>query len=295
MRVRIRLQVNAMNRSFSRRFCVSLAVVALSVDSAFAQPKPEYNRDIRPIFADNCFACHGPDSAARKASMRLDQRAAAIKAGAFDPGNADDSELVRRIFSTDPKEQMPPPKSRKSLTAEQKNRLKTWIAAGAEYQPHWSLIAPRRPQPPTVKDAAWVRNPVDAFILAKLEAEGLKPAPEADRRTLARRLSLDLTGLPPAPAEVEAFVNDKSPNAYEKYVDQLLLSSHWGEHRGRTWLDAARYADTHGIHFDNYREMWAYREWVINAFNKNMRFDQFTIEQLAGDLIPNRTLDQQVA
>ena len=190
---------------------------------------------------------------------------------------------------------MPPPKSNKTLTAAQKELLKRWIAAGAEYQPHWSFIAPKRPEPPAVKDEAWVRNPIDRFVLAKLEQNGLKPAPEADRRTLARRLSLDLTGLPPDPAVVDAFVNDPSPDAYEKLVDRLLASPRWGEHRARYWLDAARYADTHGIHFDNYREIWAYRDWVINAFNRNLPFDQFTIEQLAGDLLPNRTLDQQVA
>jgi mono/diheme cytochrome c family protein len=298
LRVRVRFQVNAMISVFPRfvrGHALAAVVVLACVGPLSAQSKLEYNRDIRPILADSCFACHGPDSASRKASLRLDQRAAAIKAGAFDPGHADDSELVRRIFATDPKEQMPPPTSHKTLTVEQKNRLKTWIAAGAEYQPHWSLIAPKRPPLPPVKDAAWVRTPMDAFILAKLEAAGLKPAPEADRRTLARRVSLDLTGLPPSPADVDAFVNDASPNAYEKYVDQLMKSPQWGEHRGRAWLDVARYADTHGIHFDNYREIWAYRDWVIRAFNQNMPFDQFTIEQLAGDLLPNRTLDQQVA
>jgi hypothetical protein len=190
---------------------------------------------------------------------------------------------------------MPPPKSNKKLTAAQKDLLRRWIAAGAEYQPHWSFIPPKRPEPPAVPDAAWVRNPIDRFILAKLGENGLAPAPEADRRTLARRLSLDLTGLPPDPAEVEAFVADPAPDAYETLVDRWLQSPRWGEHRARYWLDAARYADTHGIHFDNYREMWSYRDWVIGAFNRNQPFDQFTIEQLAGDLLPGRTLEQQVA
>src|SRR5262249_48622014 len=162
-------------------------------------------------------------------------------------------------------------------------------------QPHWSLIAPKRPVPPPVKNEAWVRNPIDRFILAKLEEKGLSPATEADRRTLARRLWLDLTGLPPSPAEVEAFVNDPASDAYEKLVDRLMAMPQWGEHRGRYWLDAARYADTHGIHFDNFREVWAYRNWVIEAFNRNMPFDQFTIEQLAGDLLPDARLDQRVA
>ncbi len=255
----------------------------------------KYNRDIRPILAENCFRCHGPDSAARQADLRIDQREAAIERGAIVPGDPDASELVRRINSTSPDEQMPPPTSRRQLTAEQKETLRRWIAAGAQYEPHWSLIPPVRPELPPVQNEAWVRNPIDRFILARLEAAGLSPAPEADRRTLARRLALDLTGLPPEPELVEAFVADQAADAYEKLVERLLNSPHWGEHRGRYWLDAARYADTHGIHFDNYREMWSYRDWVIRAFNRNMPFDQFTIEQLAGDLLPNATLDQIVA
>ena len=189
---------------------------------------------------------------------------------------------------------MPPPATKKQLSADDKELLRRWLAEGAEYQPHWSLIAPVRPALPAVKNTAWRRNPIDDFVLAQLEQEGLQPAPEADRRTLARRLSLDLTGLPPEPALVEAFVNDGAADAYEKVVDELMSSAKWGEHRGRYWLDAARYADTHGIHFDNYREIWPYRDWVINAFNRNLPFDQFTIEQLAGDLLPNRTLQQQI-
>ena len=211
------------------------------------------------------------------------------------PGRLDKSELVKRIFSDDPDEIMPPPDSHKVLTSQQKDLLKRWIAAGAEYQPLWSFIAPKRPVLSSVKTEAWVRNPIDRFILAKLEQNGLQPAPEADRRTLARRACLDLTGLPPLPEQVEEFVNDKAPDAYEKYVDRLLASPRYGEHRARYWLDAARYGDSNGIHFDNYREIWSFRSWVINAFNRNQPFDQFTIEQLAGDLLPNRTLDQQIA
>ncbi|MCI0701706.1 MAG: DUF1553 domain-containing protein [Planctomycetia bacterium] len=255
----------------------------------------EYNRDIRPILAENCFPCHGPDSAARKASLRIDQRDTAVEAKAIVPGKPNQSEMIRRIFAEDPKELMPPTKSHKKLKPEQKELLKKWIEAGAEYQPHWSFIAPVRPKVPEVKDKSWVRNPIDNFILVELEKRGLKPAPEADRRTLARRLSLDLTGLPPSPEDVEAFVNDKSEFYYEKFVDKLLESPHWGEHRGRYWLDYARYADTHGIHFDNFREVWAYRDWVIHAFNDNQPFDSFTIDQLAGDLLPNPTLDQRIA
>ncbi len=255
----------------------------------------QYNRDIRPILAENCFACHGPDSAARKAGLRLDVRDEALKAKAIIPAKASESGVVARIFSDDSDEMMPPPRSRKKLTTAQKELLKQWIASGAAYQAHWSYIAPKRPELPTVKNAAWARNPIDRFILAELEKRGLQPAPEADRRTLARRLSLDLIGLPPKPAEVEEFVNDKSPDYYEKYVKKLMDSPHWGEHRGRYWLDVARYADTHGIHFDNYREVWSYRDWVIKAFNENKRFDRFTIEQLAGDLLPDKTIDTQIA
>jgi hypothetical protein len=255
----------------------------------------EYNRDVRPILAENCFPCHGPDSAARKADLRLDRREGAIDAGAVTPGDPAASELIARINSSNRKELMPPPSLHKVLTAHQKDILRQWIEAGAEYQLHWSLIAPQRPLPPRVKHEAWIRNPIDRFILAKLEEQGLDPAPEADRRTLARRLSLDLTGLPPCPTDVDAFVNDSSTDAYAKLVDRLMESPAWGEHRARYWLDAARYADTHGYHFDNYREMWSYRDWVISAFNRNLPFDRFTVEQLAGDLLPNRTLDQQIA
>ncbi|MBI3412177.1 MAG: DUF1553 domain-containing protein [Planctomycetes bacterium] len=274
---------------------ISLFVAALAASPCLADGRLEYNRHIRPILAENCFACHGPDSAARKAKLRLDQRDAAIKAGAIVPSKPGESELIGRIFEGEESKRMPPLRTHKKLTSAQKETLKEWIAAGAEYQPHWSLIAPNRTEPPKVKNAAWVRNPIDAFVLAELEKRGLTPAPEADRRTLARRLSLDMIGLPPTPAEVEAFVNDQSADAYEKYVGHLMKSPHWGEHRGRYWLDAARYGDSHGIHVDNYREIWSFRDWVINAFNRNMPFDQFTIEQLGGDLLPKPTLDQRVA
>lgn len=190
---------------------------------------------------------------------------------------------------------MPPPKSHKTLTGEQKDVLKRWIEQGANWEPHWSLVAPLRPVVPHVKDSKWVKNPIDAFVLAKLEAAGLDPAPQADRATLIRRLSFDLIGLPPTPQEVDAFVNDKSPDAYEKVVDRLLANPHYGEHRARYWMDAARYGDTHGIHIDNYVELWTYRDWVIDAYNRNLPFDKFTVEQIAGDLLPNRTLDQQIA
>ncbi len=259
------------------------------------RPGLEYNRDIRPILAENCFACHGPDSAARKADLRLDRREAAVEAGAIVPGEPGSSELVARINAKDPKELMPPPKTTKTLTAQEKETLRRWVAEGAEYQPHWSLIPPKRPALPKVKDTSWVPQPDRPLRAGEARAERPAPAPEADRRTLARRLSLDLTGLPPAPELVEAFVNDPAPRAYEDLVTRLLDSPRWGEHRARYWLDAARYADTNGYHFDNYREAWAYRDWVIHAFNRNLPFDRFTIEQLAGDLLPGHTLDQQVA
>ncbi|MBY0228344.1 MAG: DUF1553 domain-containing protein [Gemmataceae bacterium] len=271
------------------------SILLLSLLAAPTPPRLGFNRDVRPILAENCFACHGPDKAARKAGLRLDNRDDALAAKAFVPGKPDESELVARVFSTEKSKVMPTPKSHKTLTAAQKATLKRWIAEGAEYEPHWAFITPRRPAAPGTKEAGWVRNPIDAFILAKLEEKGLKPAPEADRRTLARRLSLDLIGLPPEPSLVEAFASDTRRDAYERLVDTLMASPHWGEHRGRYWLDAARFADTHGIHFDNYREIWAYRDWVLRAMNDNKPFDQFTIEQLAGDLLPNPTLDQLVA
>jgi len=272
----------------------AILVGLLSLPGVEAAESPQYNRDIRPILSDNCFACHGPDTASRAADLRLDQRQAAIDYGAIVAGDPDSSVLVERILDDDPDDRMPPARSHKSLSESEKQTLIRWIRAGAEYQPHWSLLAAKRPELPEVKDEGWVRTPIDRFVLARLEAEGLAPAAEADRHTLVRRVSLDLTGLPPATKLVEEFVADSSPKAYERLVDTLLQSPAWGEHRGRYWLDYARYADTHGIHFDNYREMWSYRQWVIEAFNRNMPFDQFTIENLAGDLLPEATLDQRI-
>ncbi len=288
--------------SFGRALAVRALAMGIAVitvwqvapRSAAAEEPLQYNRDIRPILAEHCFACHGPDSASREADLRLDQRSAAIEMNAIVPSKPDESEMLRRIHADDPDELMPPPASKKPLSDGDKQMLRQWIEQGAEYQLHWSLIPPRRPEPPVVKQVSWIRNPIDAFVLARLEVEGLTPSPAADRRALARRVSLDLTGLPPSVESVERFVADSSPEAYEKLVDQLLASRSWGEHRARYWLDAARYADTHGIHFDNFREMWSYRDWVIDAFNQNMPFDQFTIENLAGDLLPNRTLEQQI-
>jgi Protein of unknown function (DUF1553)/Protein of unknown function (DUF1549)/Concanavalin A-like lectin/glucanases superfamily/Planctomycete cytochrome C len=284
----------------NRQFAVSIVALSAAVSvccGADESDKLQFNRDIRPILLDACYACHGPDSAARKADLRLDDREAAIDAGAIVIGDADESELIRRILSEDPDEIMPPPEQKKPLSPQQKQTLVRWIAEGGEYQQHWSYIAPVRSEipSPAIGFEDWPRNEIDNFILATLLKNGLRPAEEADRRLLARRVSLDITGLPPAPELVEAFANDDSADAYEKLVDALLESPDWGEHRARYWLDYARYADTHGIHFDNFREMWSYRAWVIRAFNQNMPFDQFTVENLAGDLLPNPTLDQRIA
>lgn len=264
-----------------------------------AQTELNYNLDIRPILADNCYACHGPDKKARQAELRLD-----TKAGAFSepsgypiivPGNPDESELYRRITADDDNYRMPPADFNKTLTPTQVEMLAQWIRDGATWEEHWAFTTPTRPTPPTVKNGDWVRNPVDAFILARLEAEGLTPAQEADKRTLIRRLSFDLTGLPPTREEVHQFLADDSPDAYEKLIDAFMAKPEYGEHVARFWLDAARYGDTHGLHLDNYREMWPYRDWVIDAFNANMPFDRFTIEQLAGDLLPEPTLEQRIA
>ncbi|QDT41393.1 Planctomycete cytochrome C [Gimesia alba] len=254
---------------------------------------------IRSILSENCFQCHGPDAKKRAADLRFDTREGAFAEldghKAIVPGNIEQSELITRIITADADLKMPPADSGKELTAEETALLKRWIQEGAEWQDHWSFVTPKKAPLPAVKQKDWVRNPIDQFILSRLEKEGLKPSPEADRRTLIRRVTFDLTGLPPKPADVEAFVNDKSPNAYEKVIDRLLESPQYGEHMARYWLDVARYGDTHGLHLDNFREMWPYRDWVIKAFNTNLHYDQFVIEQLAGDLLPNATMDQQIA
>jgi mono/diheme cytochrome c family protein len=267
-----------------------------------APDRVTFNAHVRPILSDNCFNCHGPDGAARKAGLRLDLEAEAKaelpeNKGRFAivPGDPAASELVRRIESADPKAIMPPPKSHKTLTPEQVGVLRRWIAEGAAWEQHWAFIPPARKEPPALADGTRPASAIDAFVRERLAHEGLAPNPPADRRTLIRRLHLDLTGLPPTPAEVRAFEADESPAAYENAVDRLLASPRYGEHMARYWLDAARYADTHGFHFDNYREIWPYRDWVVAAFNRNLPYDRFTIEQLAGDLLENATLEQKVA
>ena len=254
----------------------------------------DFNRDVRPILSENCFSCHGQDPKQRKAKLRLDDAESATKK-AIVPGKPDASPLVQRIFSDDPDEQMPPPDARRQITLAQKQVLKKWIAEGAKYSPHWAFIPPVRPAMPEVKRKDWVRTPIDAFVLSRLEAEGLSPAPEADKVTLLRRLSLDLIGLPPTITEVDAFLADASPNAYEKQVERLLASPHYGERWGRHWLDAARYADSDGFEKDKQRFIWFYRDWVINAMNRDLPYDQFITEQIAGDQLPNATQEQRVA
>ncbi|HWB07753.1 MAG TPA: PSD1 and planctomycete cytochrome C domain-containing protein [Pirellulales bacterium] len=270
----------------------AMATPALAID---------FNRDIRPILSNNCFKCHGPDAAERKAGLRLDAQEYAFKPSqsgppAIVPGKPDESEFVRRIFAADD-EQMPPADSNKRLSDSEKTILREWIAAGAPWQEHWSFVAPRRPSTPAVSTdkAAWPRNPIDHFILERLEAEKLSPSPEADRPTLIRRLSLDLTGLPPTPEEVDRFVNDAGGDAYERLVERLLQSPRYGERLAQEWLDAARFADTNGYHIDNGRDMSLWREWVIASYNANLPFDRFTVEQLAGDLLPDPTVDQLIA
>jgi len=258
-----------------------------------------FNHDIRPILSENCLLCHGPDHTGRKADLRLDQAENAYAAHdtgtPIVPGKVDQSEVIKRITSSDPDEHMPPPKSGKKLSAKQIETIREWIAQGAKYEKHWAFIRPTRPELPAVSDAKWCRNPIDRFVLARLDSEGLKPSPEADRATLIRRLYFDLTGLPPTLKEIDAFLNDKSPDAYEKVVDRLLANPHYGERMALDWLDASRYADTHGYHIDSGRDQTAWREWVINAFNSDMPFDQFTVDQLAGDLLPHPTTAQRVA
>jgi mono/diheme cytochrome c family protein len=288
----LRLRVPAAHPAVLSAVILSLASATTAAQGADLQ----FNRDIRPLLSENCLACHGPDPGSRKAGLRLDTRESLFgptknEGSVVVPGKPEESALWKRIVQTDPDEVMPPPNSHKELKADQKELLRQWIAQGAPWQPHWSFVKPERSAVPGAAGG----NPIDAFVEARLAAAGLTMNPEADRQTLARRVALDLTGLPPQPGMVEEFLADTSPNAYERYVQRLMDTPQWGEHRARYWLDAARYADTHGLHFDNYREMWPYRDWVIRAFNRNQPFDQFVVEQIAGDLLPNPTQDQLVA
>ena len=269
-----------------------LSVSLLSYGSLLAEDL-SFTQDIRPLLSDACFHCHGPDGQAREAKLRLDDRSAAFKAGVLTNG-----EMIERLLSDDPDERMPPPSSKRILRPEDRAKLVQWLKAGADWPEddrHWAFVPPEKPLAPQVKNKKWAKGKIDRFILARLEKEGLKPSPEADKHTLLRRVTFDLTGLPPSPEEIDAFVADESENAYEKVVDRLLSSPHYGEQVASYWLDAARYADTDGYQNDRIRYMWVWRDWVIRALNDNMPFDRFILEQMAGDLLPDRNFMTQVA
>jgi hypothetical protein len=276
----------------SVRLALSLAASLILPAASRAAEKVDFARDIRPILSNKCFKCHGP--AVQKSKLRLDQRDSAIQKGAINPGKPAESELLHRVSLPDSdEERMPPREAFERLTPDQVAKFKAWIEQGAEYPPHWAFVPPNRTETPNTRHET--RNPIDRFVFARLEREGLKPSPEADKPTLIRRVTLDLTGLLPSPKEVEDFLKDESPDAYEKVVDRLLASPHYGERQARHWLDLARYADSNGYTIDGPRQIWAYRDWVINAFNADMPFDQFTFEQLAGDLLPGATTAQKIA
>jgi hypothetical protein len=277
-----------------------LCLILLTSPARSADTAVDYNRDIRPILAKNCFACHGQDDSHRAAKLRLDRRETALlprkRGAAIVPGAPEKSLLIHRVSSTEDAERMPPMQNGNPLTAKQIATLGRWIAEGAPYAEHWAFAKPKRPPMPEVKDRTWRRNSIDYFVLAQLEKKGLQAAAEADRFTLLRRLSFDLRGLPPSPQETDAFVCDQSPDAYEKMVDRFLNDPAYGERWARMWLDLARYADSAGYGSDPLRpNIWPYRDWVIDAFNRNLPYDRFTIEQLAGDLLPKPTLPQRVA
>jgi mono/diheme cytochrome c family protein len=272
-----------------------LAALGGTAQAAATSAEIDYGRDIRPLLSENCFHCHGQDANRRKGKLRLDTFEGQRGKDVVIPGRPDDSELVKRIRSADPDEQMPPPESHRALSDDQQQLLRRWIAEGAPFDGHWAFSAPQRPAEPVVRAAAWVRNPIDRFVLARLESAALAPAPEADQETLVRRLSLDLTGLPPTPAEVDAFLADGAPGAYERVVDRLLASPHYGERMALPWLDAARYADSNGFQQDGDTFQWVWRDWVVKSFNDDLPFDRFAVEQLAGDLLPDATREQRLA
>ena len=269
-------------------YSVTLVLAALRTHAASI----EFDRDIRPILSDNCYQCHGPDEKARKAKLRLDMKESAFRVedgvAVISPGQSAESELFRRITTNDPDDHMPPPESNHKLTPKQIALIKQWIDSGAKWSGHWAFNPIQSPKPPVVKNARWPANEIDHFILARLEQEKLSPSPEADRERLIRRITFDLTGLPPTLAEVDAFLADKSPGAYEKVVDRLLQSPRYGERMATAWLDLARYADTYGYQMDAPRPMWPYRDWVIKAFNQNLPFDQFVTWQLPATCCPMR-------
>ncbi|HEY4262171.1 MAG TPA: DUF1549 domain-containing protein, partial [Schlesneria sp.] len=293
-----------MPRQDSYQFSVyELAIFFSLTTLGLAQEAPakpvNFVRDIRPILARNCYECHGPDEEHRKGELRLDTPEGAFAKHddhvAFAPRSIDNSEAIRRMISTDDAERMPPPKSGKTLTPEQIDLLKRWVEQGAGWSSHWAFEKPVRPTAPAVSDQNWPKNDIDRFILSRLDREGLKPSPEADKSRLLRRVALDLTGLPPTEEIAAAYFADSSPESYEKLVDRLLQSSAYGERWARLWLDLARYADTRGYEKDRTRSMWRFRDWTIDAFNADLPYDQFTREQLAGDLLPNHTPTQLLA
>ena len=268
-----------------------LVILFISPLTATAWAKVDFNEDVRPILSENCFYCHGPDGNKRKAKLRLDVREAALEKKAFVPGDEEASELIKRLASTDSDEVMPPPDSHRTLTTAQKETLKRWIAEGAEYKPHWAYVPPVRPALPS----NGAKYPIDAFVVEKLAQASLKLSPEAPKATLLRRVTLDLTGLPPTPEETATFLADQSPDAYEKQVERLLASPHYGERMVLPWLDASRYADSNGFQQDGDTFQWVWRDWLVKSLNADKPFDQLSTEMLAGDLLPNATLDQKIA
>jgi hypothetical protein len=296
-------QVSPFSAVASVTLAIVLAAGARAAEPAAAAPgggQIDFARDVQPILAENCYHCHGPDAAERKADLRLDKEKEAkadLGSGTFAivPGKGGESELIRRMLSADPDEKMPPPNSHREVTPAQIETLRQWIDQGAVWGDHWSFVAPKRPELPKVNTAGWVKNPIDAFILARLEKEGLAPSPETSKEKLIRRVTLDLTGLPPTPAEIDAFVADQSADAYDKLVDRLLASPKYGERMVVDWLDAARYADTNGYQADPTRTNWPWRDWAVEAMNANLPYDRFVTEQLAGDLLPSATLKQRIA
>ncbi|MBM83067.1 MAG: hypothetical protein CMJ78_21105 [Planctomycetaceae bacterium] len=280
--------------SFRLASLSAVAIALVVTTSAFAESAPiQFNRDIRPILSDKCFHCHGPDSASRQGDLRLDQKVAA--SSVIKSGDVAASELIARITHKDTEQRMPPSDSGRTLSRGEIELLTRWVEQGAAWQEHWSFVPPARPAVPEVKQKAWIQNSIDRFVLARLEAIGMQPSPRATKTALIRRVTFDLTGLPPTLPEIDAFLDDDSTEAFERVVDRLLESHHYGERMASDWLDAARYADSHGYSLDRRRVMWPWRDWVIHAYNENMPFDRFTVEQIAGDLLPNATIAQQVA
>ncbi|MCH2364163.1 MAG: DUF1549 domain-containing protein, partial [Planctomycetes bacterium] len=292
-----------LHKTPARPLCLRLPILLAVACSCLCLPLPaedktaaqeiSFNRDIRPIFAANCFLCHGPDKKNRKARLRLDEEKSVARV--FRKENLAENKAWLRINSKDEEKIMPPPDSHKELTAEEIEKIGAWIKGGAAWQGHWAYITPRKPKLPPTRKTAWAKNPIDHFVLANLERKNLEPAPEAGREMLIRRVSLDLRGLPPSVKELDAFLADKSPKAYEGMVDRMLTSPHYGERMALAWMDAARYGDSSVFHADGPRDMWPWRDWAIRAYNGNKPFDEFSIEQLAGDLLPGSTVEQKIA